>query len=113
MADWAAIRAKFRAECQGIVAETPQVETPPTGLFYEGVPCLYGHGTRRYRSSLACVVCARTATHDKAAKKASTGMNETYREAKERYSLLAMYYEQEFDSTGWRRVAVPPHWENV
>lgn len=35
---------------------------PAAQRFFEGNPCIHGHGTRRYRSCGSCVECIRMAS---------------------------------------------------
>lgn len=107
-ADWVAIRARFRAECAEIVAppplQVPVEPSEPPSLFYIGIPCKHGHGGRRYRSTHSCVLCTQAA---QVARRAHEDVKPSV--AEERLSLMAIYYEQDFDRAGWRRAHEPGH----
>lgn len=118
MADWVAIRAKFRAECAEIVGE---VAAPPprqrvvatlpekdAHLFFVGPPCMRGHSGLRYRATRACVDCNKLKQRDVRAHR-----EHDPKDVERGISLTAIYYEQEFDRAGWRHVHALAHWEDL
>ncbi len=62
----------------------------PPGQFYDGKPCIYGHGTMRYSAGGACVVCSRQKSKERYAsgRKKKSKYDPVYRRER---NLLANY----------------------
>lgn len=63
---------------------------------YAGALCVHGHSVR-WVINRTCVECTKV-------KSAARPDRNVHRDARSRNTMLALYYEQEFDRAGWRQV---------